>query len=273
MRAARLAREPLVQFLVLGLVLFAVERAWNGPAAADPEAPITVSIETVAVLSADFAAREGRKPTPDERALIIEDYADQERLLREGRALGLDVADPVVRRRVIQKTTFLVEHTPSLPEPTDAELQAWLDRHPERYARAPRCDGVQIFVDPARHPDPEGRAAALVARVASGEDAGRIGDPLPTSPTWSGLTLGDLERRYGLPLADAAAAAAPGTWNIVRSTLGWHAVQVTAWAPGGPRELTAVRDQVSADWETAQRARRREAALIRLRARWPTAAP
>ena len=45
--------------------------------------------------------------------------------------MGLDRDDTVIRRRLRQKLEFLVEDARDAAPPTDAELQAWLDAHPE----------------------------------------------------------------------------------------------------------------------------------------------
>ena len=45
--------------------------------------------------------------------------------------MGLDRDDTVIRRRLRQKLEFLVDDAGRTAPPTDAELQAWLDRHPD----------------------------------------------------------------------------------------------------------------------------------------------
>src|SRR5207248_607365 len=77
--------------------------------------------------------RNGALPTGSEEAALIQRYIDNEVLYREALALGLDRGDIIVRRRLVQKMEFLTEGLDPLPEPTDAELQAYLDAHAERY--------------------------------------------------------------------------------------------------------------------------------------------
>ena len=73
-----------------------------------------------------------------------------EALYREGRALGFDVDDPVIRRRVAQKVEFLADElTPSTP--TNAELQAWLEQHADDYRVDARYSFEQVYFDPSRH--------------------------------------------------------------------------------------------------------------------------
>src|SRR6476660_6416007 len=101
----RLIREPLLHFLLLGALLFALY-GWIHRAAGSP-GEIVVSRGQVDTLRVQFTRTWQREPTPVELQGLIDSWVRDEVLYREGRALGLDGDDPVIRRRVAQKVEFL----------------------------------------------------------------------------------------------------------------------------------------------------------------------
>jgi hypothetical protein len=139
MSPRRLLSEPLLQFGVLGVSLFVGWR-WCGPRPAEE-----IVIDAVAVEAA-AAAQARRTDAPrddDRRAAVVQQLADEEILVREAIALGLDRGDPIVRRRLAQKMRFVLED--EIGAPSDAQLQAWLEAHPDRYRRPQRRTFEQLF--------------------------------------------------------------------------------------------------------------------------------
>jgi hypothetical protein len=103
---ARLLREPLLQFLALGAMLFALHGLVGKPSAEAPE-KIVVSASHVANLADGFARTWRRQPSEKELQGLIDDYIRDEVFYREGRVAGLDRDDAIIRRRVRQKMEFL----------------------------------------------------------------------------------------------------------------------------------------------------------------------
>ena len=58
----------------------------------------------------------------------------EEALYREAMAAGLDRDDTIVRRRMRQKTEFVVNDIIEQAAPSEAELEQWLADHPESFA-------------------------------------------------------------------------------------------------------------------------------------------
>jgi hypothetical protein len=148
---ARLLREPLVQFLALGAVLFAL---YGVAGKRNAEAPdkIVVSASRIATLGDGFARTWRRPPSEQELQGLIEDYIRDEVFYREGRAAGLDRDDLVIRRRVRQKMEFLAEDM-SVPEPSEERLAAYLAANPERFRTEDHLTFHQIFLSATRRPN------------------------------------------------------------------------------------------------------------------------
>src|ERR1043165_7778993 len=97
---ARALREPLVHFLVIGVVLFGLNTAIQGPQLSQSGDAITVSQGQVAQLAESYRLLAGRLPSKDELASLVDDFITEEISYREAVAMGLDADDTIVRRRM-----------------------------------------------------------------------------------------------------------------------------------------------------------------------------
>lgn len=91
-----------------------------------------------------------RSPSPDEVRGLVRDLIKEEVLAREAHELGLDKDDAVVRRRLAQKVTFLIEDTSGSAEPSDEELKQFYRAHESEFRREARLSFTQVFVDSTR---------------------------------------------------------------------------------------------------------------------------
>ena len=83
--------------------------------------------------------------------------------------MGLDRDDTIIRRRLRQKLEFLVEDSAAASAPSDAELQAWLDAHPESFKAEPQLAFRQVYLSPERRgPRRKGRRRGAARAPAEG---------------------------------------------------------------------------------------------------------
>ena len=265
--AARLVREPLVHVVLLGVVLFGLHR-WVAPPKASQE--IVVPADALGGLRDDFRRRTGRMPSATDEQALVDAYVDDEILVREGMALGLDRGDVVVRRRLIQKMGLLLENTEQVPAPTDAELQAYLAAHTSRYATPPRVSFTHVFVSAQRAGDRVGsEAEALRTQLDAGADPATLGDPFLRGREFRLHAQGELASIFGAPFATDVMALPEGAWSApIRSTFGLHLVRVSEKRAGTAPDLAAVREQVEREWRVERRATLDREARARMRARY-----
>jgi hypothetical protein len=257
----RLAREPLLHFLLLGAALFALHRAVAGPGEVPRE--IVVGSGRIEALAQTFARTWQRPPTQGELDGLVADFVRDEVLYREAVALGLDRDDTVVRRRMRQKLEFLTESSEAAA-PTDAELAAHLAAHPDRFRRDDQLAFTQVFLDPTRRGAAlPGDAAALLdaLRTRPGSvDVEAAGDSLLLEPRYVDASQRDVARHFGPAFAEALRARPAGAWfGPVESGYGLHLVRIDARTPGGLPELADVREAVARDFEAQRRQARLDA--------------
>lgn len=279
-RLQRLLREPLLHFMAIAAVLFAVNAALN-PAVLRPSGNgIVVTEGRIRQLAESFQLVSGRMPDVRELEALVEDFVIEEAAYREALAMGLDVDDTVVRRRLRQKLEFLLEDVSAIEEPTETELTEFMETHAERYATPRRVAIRQVLASADRRGDAApADAAAMLARLRSGASPETLGDA-SLLPAAAPLTSREgLASIYGDAFADAAFSSQDEGWfGPVASPFGYHVVQITGRSELQTPSLETVGERVRADWVDMRRQSIREEQRKRLlgrydvRIEWPAAA-
>ena len=245
-------REPLLHFLLLGGVLFGIDRALVGPA--DDRHVIVVDANVDAQARDLFKASRGREPTAAEREALRRVWIDNEVLYREGMALQMDKGDTAIRERVIFKALSVVDANVKLPPVDERTLRAWFDAHRQKYDDPARFD----FQEAALAGDASADGVrAFVARL----EGGTAGDAGAALRVFKGRPAANLVQSYGEDFAKALAAAPPGRWQALHSQDGWRAVRLDRLTPAHPADFAALRGVVQQDWTDATLAEQRSATV------------
>lgn len=273
----RAAREPLVHFLAIGAALFVLNGLINGPDEGPESDTIVITEGRVSQIAESFVLLSGRLPTREELQSLVDDFVSEEVGYREAIAIGLDADDTIVRRRMRQKIEFLIEDGAASEGPSAAEMQAWVDAHPDRYRMPERRALRQVLLSTdkrggAARPD----ADAALAALRDGADPARLGDAsmLPAAiPLTSQEGVASL---FGSQFAAGAFAHAADIngkdwFGPIASPFGWHVVLVMDIEPGRAVALNEVVDKVRIDWVEARRNEARDAFHARMRERYKIA--
>jgi hypothetical protein len=277
----RLLREPLVHFLLLGSLLF-LFFAWQGGGAGSHRIVITGGL--VDHLTTGFARAWQRPPTDAELKGLIDDYVKEEIAAREAVAMGLDRDDVVIRRRLRQKLEFLLVDEASAAPATDAEIRAWMDRHPDALRVEPEIALRQVYVNADRRGSgARADAVRLLAQLrAAGPDVStdRIGDATMLPPELALAPRREVARAFGEDFAEQVTRIEPGQWvGPVESSYGLHLVLVRERAAGGMPDLATARPVVEREVQAERRKAQLQALYDRYLAKYavtvdkPGAAP
>ncbi|MEM7463388.1 MAG: peptidylprolyl isomerase [Pseudomonadota bacterium] len=253
----RFVREPLVQFIFMGIAVFAFYSLTEQDASEPASENITVGPGQIAHLKEVFTRSRQRPPTHQELEGLVDSFVKEEVNYREGLKLGLDRDDTIIRRRMQQKVEFLMEPNASELEATDEVLADYLKENHEKFRIPDSYKFQQIFFDPSKRNDPISDATGVRDRLTSdaeNTDIDQLGDPtlLPAS-----LELSRIDRiaaNFGNEFADALAYAEVGTWaGPIKSTYGVHLVLVDEHVGARDPLLEDVRRAVVRDWQTNKR--------------------
>lgn len=253
----RLIREPLFHFLVLGAVIFAAH-GFITRHRTDKPGEIVVTQAAVENLVTGFTRTWQRPPTEDELQGLVRDYIREEAAYREALALGLDRDDMIVRRRLRQKLEFVSDELATHTEPSDADLQSFLQAHRETFQTEPGFSFRQVYFNPQLHGEKLHRDVARVLGDLqhSGSDVHKtdLGDPFLLQQTFDDVPLPDLKKTFGDHFASAIGTLPVASWRgPIESGYGVHLVYVAKRTDSHLPALAEVREQVRREYLDAKR--------------------
>ncbi len=248
-------REPLLHFLVLGGLLFAVDHLLVGRT--DDIHTIVVGAEVDDRARQLFKESRNRAPTAEEMTALRQVWLDNEVLYREGLALQVDKGDDTIRERVIFKALSIVDANINLPPIDDKQLREWFETHRNKYDQPARFDFQEAVL---AGENSEATVRALVANLNSSP----AGDAKADLRVFKQRPRGNLVQSYGEDFAKQLEEAPVNEWRAYATREGWRAMQLTTVTPPQSAEYESLRGVVQQDWTDATSAELRTAAVRQL---------
>jgi PPIC-type PPIASE domain len=250
-------KEPFFQFLLIGLCVFGLYSYLNrnGTTAQAPEV-IEVGPGRIAQLTEIFSRTWQRPPTPGELDGLLEAFVREEIFYREGRKLGLDRDDTVLRRRLQQKLEFLIEPNEEELIPAEGELEAYYRENQDAFVIEDRFAFEQVFFDEGRRGDKARQDAqdTLASLKASGAMPDDAGDPTILPHAMRLTAAQQIENGFGRIFVTGLAKLEPGLWaGPIRSEFGWHLVKIDAYEPARTPAFEEIQDRLLAKWREKRR--------------------
>jgi hypothetical protein len=188
---------------------------------------------------------------------LVRDRVRDEVYCREAMALGLDKDDTVIRRRLRQKMEFVSDDIAAQTEPTDADLIAYLQAHPDAFRVEQRFTFRQVYLNPEKHGAHLARDTAQLLtqlnRAGGKADVSALGDSFLLEHTFTAAPASEVAKQFGEHFAAQLGELAPGQWQgPVESGYGVHLVLVSERTEGHLPALAEVRDAVRREWANAR---------------------
>lgn len=279
---AKLLKQPLVHFLVLGGLIFLAYALTADPAAeagAEPRRN-TIVVDRAALLDymqyqaqafepEVFEARLAAMSDEEVEALVAA-YVREEALYREGLGMGMDQADYVIRQRIVQKVEFLLENLVAADiNPDEAQLQAYYAEHIADYLSDSVYTFTHIFFDgQADMAAARARAEALLANSAdiTFEQSSQHGDRYPFLQNYVERTRDFVGNNFSADFVAQLDMLTPGeTWQgPFASRYGWHLVMLRARTEPLTPPLDDIRARVLDDYRYDALVQSREDAEARV---------
>ncbi|MEE4188510.1 MAG: peptidylprolyl isomerase [Roseobacter sp.] len=260
----QLLREPLLHFLLLGGLVFALFSSFE-------EAPVTasgdvieVTGETVDSIVSAFERTWKRAPTDSERMFLVEHHIEEEILVREALLLGPDRDDTVIRQRLALKMRFLLEAGAVDAEPDRETLQNHLEANADYFQYAPRVSFDQVALSGLSDDQ-----SAVLEQLRGGADPALFGagSMLPTQ--LHSAPLHSVDAVFGHGFFPDISGMEIGAWmGPVQSGYGEHFVRVTAYQPAQLPALEEIENEVLRHWKSARAVEIKNLRMESLRTRY-----
>ncbi len=243
-------REPLWVFIALGALLF-----WLDSRQASDDLTITVTAADVGRLTAQWQAQMGREPSNQELSGLIDQFVEEEVYYREALKYNLERNDTIIRRRLVQKLTFLTEDLATSAEPTIAELETFFAERRERYRVPQKYSFQHVYFSRDRRDDASADAAAELATLNSPDDR-PTGDPFMLQSNFAERSTREIASTFGVKFADALPALQLDEWSQpVTSAYGSHLVYLHAIDESYIPDFEAIANRVATDYAADVRQR------------------
>jgi parvulin-like peptidyl-prolyl isomerase len=273
-RRAQFLKEPLLHFLVIGAVLFGAYAWLNRDGNDAGVRQLRLADSDVRWLKETFVLQWQREPSEEELRALVRGFVKEELLARQAQELGLDKDDIVVRRRLAQKMTFLLQDNSRRAEPSDDDLHRLYEAQrvqrqsgqtngnaqsgpPTMFTR-PRISFTHIFFGRDQRADAAADARQALRELSRSDGAmpsGKIGDRASIKSEFSNADERAVANQFGAKFAAMIFELEPGPWQgPIESTQGLHLVRVTQLAPAQLRPFDEVKGALVELWhEQSQR--------------------
>ena len=253
-------KDPVTSFVIAGTAIFLLSGMFSD---SEISKVIELSDADVERLSGNWRMQRSREPSTEELQDIVERFVQDEVYFRESQRLGLDVNDAIIRRRLVQKLTFLTEDIASIQPLNTAEIQKFFDENIEAYREPARISFTHRYFSSERREN-----AQADARTALDTDV--KGDPFMLQNSYTDRTLSQIRGFLGDEFAEALdALESDEAWQgPIKSAYGWHTVKVHKVTGSFIPELAAIADRVAADAAVAVRSNASETYYQELKERY-----
>ena len=245
-------REPLLHFLLLGVLLFAADYLIVGRA----DDPRTIYVDAAVDGEARqvFKSARGREPNAEELYALRRVWLDNEVLYREGIALQVDKGDTAIRERVIFKALSVIDAGLKLPPVNEKALRAWFESNRGKYDEPARFDFEEAVLA-GENSEAELRAFAAALNT------GVPGDANAGLRVFKGRPHANIVQSYGEEFAKVLEASPVGEWRALPTSGGLRVMRLQAITAAKPAAFESLAGVVLQDWTDATMAEQRTAAV------------
>lgn len=254
----RILKEPLVQFLLAGAILFFAYSYYQKQT--DQQArEITVGDEQVGLMMMNYKTQTGALPTKQQLDAMIDNYIKEEISYREAKKMGLDKDDEIVRRRLSQKFDFLQTDLAEIPTPTEDQLQQFYTQNPALFRDSATVSFSHIYFSADNSDDSIAKQRALAAllqlRQTNPRRAPEKGDRFPLQYDYTDQSALDLQQNFGdKPFMHELFKVPLRTWSgPFQSGYGWHLVYVSKNDSAKQLPYPSVKADVNVQWTAAEK--------------------
>ncbi|MDG2140424.1 MAG: peptidylprolyl isomerase [Gammaproteobacteria bacterium] len=231
-------KHPLFLFSILGLALFFFESLNKYD-----RQEITVTLSQQERLATLWETQTGYVATPEQLNSLVTNWIEEEILYQEALKLGLDDQDSIVRRRLIQKLSFIAESGPS--EPADRSiLQNFHQENLDRYTLPERYTFRQLYFET------EAEADNALLSLKNGKDFKTLAKPSMLNSEYAYNSELEINAIFGIGFFSRLDTTRLNLWQgPLASGLGFHLIDLIALHEEEITPFENIQGQISMDYQ------------------------
>lgn len=245
-----LVNEPLLQFFVLGVLLFFLVNYIKQRTDLQSR-EISVDNERVNLMILNYKNQTGMLPSKQQVDALIESYIKEEIAYREAKKMGLDKDDVIIRRRLSQKFDFLQTDLTETAIPTEEQLKKFYAENPGLFDKEETVSFSHIYfsADNSRDSLAKQRAQVVLNQLLQTtlQRAPEKGDRFPLQYDYTDQAVIDVQQNFGDKQILYKLFNAPlKTWmGPFQSGYGWHLIYVTSLDSARLIPFASIKDEVT----------------------------
>jgi PPIC-type PPIASE domain len=269
----KLIKEPMLQFLLAGAVLYIGYQFFNPTVAGNYGNKVIVVNDST--LKSLLNIR--NKQMDDEfdvntafaslgvieKQNLVNEYIEEEALYRMALEMGLDENDFIIRRRMVQKLSFLLEDLNiSQIGFSEGELKTYYDEHADEFSTASKLSFTHVYLAEDKTGETSySRARDLLVLLNSKPvvvgEALSHGDDFPLKQSYAHLTPNQTTAVFGRKFSDELFETdIDNRWQgPLQSGFGYHLVYIEDREAGHIAPFDSVRDEVALAWQYREKQR------------------
>jgi len=258
-------KDPVVSFVIAGILIFGLSEVFSSSEISNV---IKIQDSDLQRLSGNWRMQRSREPSQEEVTDLVEQYVKDEIYFRESQRLGLHVNDSIVRRRLVQKLTFLTEDIATIQPLGEAELREYFEANIDNYRIPKRLSFSHRFFSTESRSDAEADARSALRSESKG-------DPFMLQSNYSGRSPTQIRGFLGDEFTDALIKLEPGitSQGPIKSAYGWHTIKLNKVEDSYIPNFEAIRKRVASDAALAVRSNANEMYYGELKERYQVIYP
>jgi len=257
--------EPLLQFLLLGFILYLYYDYITPDVQLGNKKVINVSSYELQQIKFNYK-KEWQKEINEEqlKALIAKKYYEKI-LLNEAYSLGLEKQDKEISKRLLKQMHFLMLNSSEILEPTEEELHKYYLKNIGDYSNIKTISFSHIYFSNPEDKKIKSTFKLLTIAKIDANHAASFSEDCSEKNDIKNLTYNEVKAIFGHYFASKIFKLKKGLWhNRIRSKNGVHLVYITKKVIGDAYIFDEVQDRVYLDYLNEYRRNKENEAYKRI---------
>ena len=245
MNRESLWKEPLLHFILIGIVLFVIHSLTNTNSF-NSGTTILIDDDDVNRLITQYKQVWNEDPSNTTIKKLIEEYINSEMIYNEALSMNLDHNDEIIKRRLKQKYEFLVSDLATIYEPKEEELEEFYLNNKDKFQSDKSFSFSQYYFNPDIRKNPVADAKSFLRiKTNNISNESTNTDATHLNKTFFNVSQQQIRSDFGLEFSQQLQAISTLGWHgPIQSGYGIHAIEMLTIKSDSLRNFADVKESV-----------------------------